>query len=246
MSRRELKFVILGLGALLPGIAIAAPAAGLDLFGDQPQRVSEILRVFLFLSALSFLPALAIALTSFTRNIVVLSLLRQALGLQQTPPNSVLITLAIFLTLFTMLPTFTAMHEQAIEPWSNDQITAEQALERGFEPIRTFMIRQTRASDLDVILNIAAAEKPESTDDIKPMHLIPAFMLSELKTAFQIGFVIFLPFLMIDLVVAAILMSLGMIMVPPIAISLPIKIMIFVLIDGWTLVVQSLLSSFMV
>ena len=196
------------------------------------------------MSALSFIPLLVISLTSFTRIIVVLSLLRQAMGLQQTPPNSVLITLALFLSLFTMAPTITAIKTSAYDPYLHKQITFESALAKGFLPLKDFMIRQTHEDDLAMILDVAKAPRPKSVEDIQPVQLIPAFMLSELKTAFEIGFIIYLPFLLIDLVVAAILMSLGMIMVPPTTISLPLKIMLFVLINGWALVSRTLLESF--
>lgn len=231
---------------LLPATALAAPESALGALtqGLESNDISPILRTFLMLTALSFLPAMLVAMTSFTRNIVVLSLLRQALGLQQTPPNSVLLTLALFLTMFTMMPTLDAVRQVSFQPYINGELSAEDALDKGFEPVKSFMIRQTREQDLGLMLEISNTPIPERVEDVSAAHLIPAFMLSELKTAFQIGFIIFLPFLMIDLVVAAILMSLGMIMVPPIAISLPIKIMLFVLIDGWGLIIRSLLASY--
>lgn len=232
--------------ALWPDNADASVNSTFAFFQEasESEDMNPILRTFLILTALSFIPLSAIALTAFTRIIVVLALMRHALGLQQTPPNSVLITLAMFLTLFTMLPTLGAVRDQAYEPYLAGDLDTEEALQEGIEPLKAFMIRQTREQDLAVILEIGKAEQPETVDDIQVLHLVPAFMLSELKTAFQMGFAIFLPFLMIDLVVAAILMSLGMIMVPPIAISLPIKILVFVLVDGWSLVLQTLLVSF--
>lgn len=241
----RLRLLLVLVGCCLPELAVAAEAP-FGLLGEaaQSQDVSPVLRIFLVLTALSFLPALLVAMTSFTRNIVVLSLLRQALGLQQTPPNSVLLTLALFLTLFTMLPTVNAVRTVAYDPYIKGEISADNALDAGFAPVKEFMLRQTREQDLGVILEISSTPVPTRVEDVAAVHLIPAFMLSELKTAFQIGFVIFLPFLLIDLVVAAILMSLGMIMVPPIAISLPIKIMLFVLIDGWGLIIRSLLSGY--
>lgn len=205
---------------------------------------SPILRAFLLLSALSIIPLLLISVTSFTRDIVVLSLIRSALGLQQTPPNSVLVTLAIFLTLFTMAPVFQAAKTAAVDPYMNGSITAEVAIHRGFTPIKMFMIRQTRKEDLLAVVNMAKQPVPKTVQDVTVLELVPAFMLSELRTAFQIGFVIFLPFLLIDLVVAAILMSLGMIMVPPSTISLPLKILLFLMINGWALIAQALLSSY--
>ena len=201
------------------------------------------LKVLITLSALSLIPALLIAMTAFTRIVIVLSLLRQALGLMQTPPNIVIITLAFFLTWFAMQPVFVEAKDQALVPYLNNQMSFSQAVEKGVEPFRAFMIRQTREEDFGVILNMASAAPPATPEEIKLAHLIPAFMLSELKTAFQIAFVIFIPFLLIDLIVASTLMALGMIMVPPISIALPIKIMLFILVDGWSLVTQSLMTS---
>ena len=205
---------------------------------------SPVLRSFVMLSALAFLPLMVIALTSFTRIIVVLSLLRSALGLQQTPPNSVLLTLAIFLTLFSMNPVFEAAKQGAIDPYSRHEIPADVAISKGFEPFKHFMVRQTREEDLRAVVQMAKLPMPKSIDEVGALQLIPAFMLSELRTAFQIGFVIFLPFLLIDLVVAAILMALGMIMLPPTTISLPLKLLLFLLVNGWALLAQALLSSY--
>ena len=205
---------------------------------------SPILRSFLLLSLLSFIPLMVIALTSFTRIIVVLSLVRNALGLQQTPPNSVLITLAMFLTLFSMNPVFQSAKQTGIDPYLRNEIPAQTAVARAFEPFKLFMIRQTREEDLLAVIRMAKIAPPKSVQDVGALQLIPAFMLSELRTAFQIGFVIFLPFLLIDLVVAAVLMALGMIMLPPTTISLPLKILLFLLINGWTLLAQALLSGY--
>jgi flagellar biosynthesis protein FliP len=196
------------------------------------------------LSLLSFIPLMVIALTSFTRIVVVLSLVRSALGLQQTPPNSVLLTLAMFLTLFSMSPVFQSAKQAGLDPYLHNEIPMQTAVSRAFEPFKLFMIRQTREDDLLAVVRMAKVPTPKSVEDIGALQLIPAFMLSELRTAFQIGFVIFLPFLLIDLVVAAILMALGMIMLPPTTISLPIKILLFLLINGWTLLAQALLSGY--
>lgn len=215
---------------------VIAKAAGEDY--------SPILRSFLLLSLLSFIPLMVIALTSFTRIIVVLSLVRSALGLQQTPPNSVLITLAMFLTLFSMNPVFQSAKQAGLDPYLHKEIPAQVAVDRAFQPFKLFMIRQTREEDLLAVVNMAKVPRPKSIQDINALQLIPAFMLSELRTAFQIGFVIFLPFLLIDLVVSAILMALGMIMLPPTTVSLPLKILLFLLINGWTLLAQALLSGF--
>lgn len=244
-SRR--RFCVLGFAvaaSAFAGAAVASPvseALGVALKQDY----SPVLRTFVLLSLLSFLPVMLIGLTSFTRIIIVLSLLRHALGIPQTPPNSVLVTLAAFLTLFSMAPVMDRMNDAALQPYLSEQITATSAVDLAAAPLRDFMIRQTRESDLLAVVQMSGSPAPRSVDDIKFSQLVPAFLLSELKTAFQIGFVIFLPFLLVDLVVAASLMSLGMIMVPPVTISLPLKILLFILIDGWVLVSRALLSSYM-
>jgi flagellar biosynthetic protein FliP len=231
-------------------LSIALPAAALaDPLQDMLSRASSddlspVLRSFLLLTLLSFVPLLLISITSFTRIVVVLSLIRSALGLQQTPPNSVLVTLALFLTLFTMSPVLQAAKTGALDPYLRKEITVPVALEKGFQPLKLFMIRQTRKDDLLAVAKMAGHPAPRSIDEVSALELVPAFMLSELRTAFQIGFVIFLPFLLIDLVIAAILMALGMIMVPPSTVSLPLKILLFLLINGWSLVAQALLASF--
>lgn len=229
--------------ALLPLLVMADPLQD-ALTRAASEDYSPILRSFLLLTLLSMVPLLLISLTSFTRIIVVLSLIRSALGLQQTPPNSVLVTLAIFLTMFTMTPVLQTAKTSGLDPYLHKEIAADVAVARGFQPLKMFMIRQTRESDLLAVVKMAGSVRPKSVDDVTALELVPAFMLSELRTAFQIGFVIFLPFLLIDLVVAAILMALGMIMVPPATISLPLKILLFLLIDGWALVAQALLASY--
>ena len=239
---RRFTLAVLMLALLLPLSGAAAP---IDVLGEAAkQDYSGTMRTFVLLTMLSVLPVLVICVTSFTRIIIVLALLRHALGLPQTPPNSVIIALALCLTYFSMAPVVDAVNANAISPYLEEQITAKEALARGKEPIVSFMIRQTRESDLRAVLDMSRQPQPKSVDDIKFSTLVPAFLLSELRTAFQIGFVIFLPFLVIDLVVAAILMGLGMIMVPPASFSLPIKILLFVLIDGWVLVSRALLNSY--
>jgi len=202
------------------------------------------LQVFALLTVLSLAPSILIMLSSFTRIVVVLSMLRSALGLQQTPPNTVIISLALFLTLFTMMPVAKMIYSQAYQPYQDKQINSEAALQKAEEPLRQFMLKQTREKDLQLILQLAKEPLPSRAEDIKFYQLVPAFLLSELQTAFQIGFMIFLPFLLVDLIVSGILMTMGMMMMPPMTISLPIKILLFVLIDGFDLVVQALVTSF--
>ncbi|HEY2346303.1 MAG TPA: flagellar type III secretion system pore protein FliP [Xanthomonadaceae bacterium] len=252
-------FLLLCAGALLlcafgaahaatpPATAMAAAPASssVDLVGNAlKDDYSPALKNLVLLSMLSLIPVLLVGMTSFTRIVIVLSLLRHALGLPQTPPNAVIMTLAICLTVFTMAPVTDRINEVAMQPYLANKISAQQALDLGTAPIRKFMVSQTRESDLRAVLEMAHTPPPKTIDDIRFSNLMPAFLLSELKTAFQIGFVIFLPFLLIDLVVGAVLMALGMIMVPPATISLPLKILLFVLIDGWVLVSKALLSSY--
>ncbi len=241
---RHACVVVLAVALMLLPILVQADPLQEALAKAAAEDYSPILRTFLLLSLLSVIPLLLISLTSFTRIIVVLSLVRSALGLQQTPPNSVLVTLAVFLTLFTMAPVFQSVKSSSVDPYLSKQITANVAVSRGFQPLKMFMIRQTRQDDLLAVVKMAGDKVPKTIADVTALELVPAFMLSELRTAFQIGFVIFLPFLLIDLVVAAILMALGMIMVPPSTISLPLKILLFLLINGWTLIAQALLSGY--
>lgn len=228
--------------SLLPSAAMATVNSS-NWGSFKATQIDSPASIFVLMTVLSFVPFLVIALTTFTRNIVVFSLVRQALGLQQTPPNIVLIVLSMFLALFVMAPTLQMSYDKGIKPFLADKTTIERAAEEAWGPVRDFMVRQTHESDLRLIYELSKSPLPQSSQALSPVKLIPAFMLSELKTAFQIGFVIFLPFLMIDLIVASILMSLGMIMVPPITISLPLKIMLFLLIDGWGLIAQTLVRS---
>lgn len=245
-----LRSVILFLLFVTPAVANSADISfpGVDItFGDQSAdtgQVATAIKILLGLTVLSLVPAVLVVMTSFTRIIVVLAILRHAFGMQQTPPNTVLISLALFLTLFNMAPVFKDINQNVFQPYMNGQMAPQNAFDNTMKPMREFMIRQTREKDLALMIELAKEKMPTSIDDVSSLMLIPAFMLSELKTAFQIGFVIFLPFLLIDLVVASILMSMGMLMVPPMMISLPIKILMFVLIDGWALVVNSLMNSF--
>lgn len=212
--------------------------------GADGEQVAGALRIVMVLTALTLLPAIIVAMTSFTRTIIVLSILRHAFGMQDTPPNVVLLSLALALTVFTMAPAIAEINAKAYTPLMRNEATLEQATTAAVAPLREFMIRQTREKDLQVILDVSHTPVPDSIEDVQTIHLTAAFLLSELKTSFQIGFILFLPFLLIDIVVASILMSMGMLMVPPTIISLPLKILMFVLIDGWGLVVRALLGSF--
>lgn len=231
---------------LLPasGFAATNPDSLLGFIQFDQSNVSPALQAFALLTVLSLAPSILIMLSSFTRIIVVLSMLRNALGLQQTPPNSVLISLALFLTLFTMMPVGKVIYSEAYVPYQKHQISTETALTKAAKPLRDFMLHQTREKDLQIILELAKEPVPASADQVQFYQLVPAFLLSELQTAFQIGFMIFLPFLLIDLIVSGILMTMGMMMMPPMTISLPIKILLFVLIDGFALVAQALVASF--
>ena len=205
---------------------------------------TDAVQLLLLVGGITLVPALLFTVTGFTRILVVLGFIRSGLGTPTAPPNQVLVGIALFLTLFVMAPTFKAVKEDAIDPLSKDQITQSQAFERGQKPIREFMFRQTRDKDLALFVKLSKIERPKTRADVPTYVVIPAFIISELKTAFQIGFLIFLPFLVIDLVVSSTLMSMGMIMLPPILISLPFKILLFVLVDGWNLIMRSLVQSF--
>jgi flagellar biosynthesis protein FliP len=229
--------------------AFAAPAGlglekALETVAGDGRPLSLSLQILLLMGLLTVLPSLILMMTSFTRIIIVLSILRQALGLQQTPPNQVLVGLALFLSIFVMQPVFTTINTEALEPYGRDQVTFEQALSTSASAMHGFMIKQTRKSDLALFADIAKAGKFAKPADVPFPVLLPAFVTSELKTAFQIGFMIFLPFLIIDLIVASALMSLGMVMLSPTIISMPFKLLLFVLVDGWALTMGSLASSF--
>ncbi len=205
---------------------------------------SNALQILLLIGGISILPAILFTVTGFTRILIVLGFIRNALGTQNTPPNQVLVGIALFLTLFVMAPTIGAIKKDAYEPLVHHQITTTQALQRGQEPLRQFMFKQTRNQDLSLFVSMAKIKTPKTRAQVPTYVLIPAFILSELKTAFQIGFLVFLPFLIIDLIISSTLMSMGMVMLPPSFISLPFKILLFVLVDGWDLVTHSLVASF--
>lgn len=211
---------------------------------NNPQEIVSTLKILMMLTVLTLAPAIMIMMTAFTRIIIVLSFVRQALGTQQMPPNQLLVGLALFLTFFVMSPFFNKINNEALQPFLNNQISQEQAVEKSLGPLRVFMFHQTRATDLELFVRLSKMSTPKTRADVPTTVLIPAFVLSELKTAFQIGFIIYLPFLVIDMVAASVLMAMGMMMLPPVVISLPFKIMLFVLVDGWTLLVGSLVKSF--
>ena len=205
---------------------------------------AQAIRIVVGLTLLAILPALLVCLTSFLRTIIVLSMLRHAIGMPETPPNTVLIGLALFLTLFTMSPVLEKLNTEALQPFMAGKVGVEAAYQKGSAPLREFMVRQTREQDLALMVELSKSKRPESMADISNVQLVPAFMLSELRAAFQIGFVIFLPFLLIDLIVSSVLMALGMMMMPPTTIALPLKILMFILVDGWSVVLKALVGSF--
>ncbi|ODQ01095.1 MULTISPECIES: flagellar type III secretion system pore protein FliP [Salinivibrio] len=219
------------------------PAVTMRVNPDGSEDYSVTLQILALMTALGFLPAIVILMTSFTRIVVVMAILRQAMGLQQTPSNQVIIGIALFLTLFIMSPVIDRMNTDAIQPYINEQITARDAFDRVQVPLREFMLRQTRVKDLETFVNMSGAQVSEP-EQVPMTVLIPAFVTSELKTAFQIGFMLFLPFLVIDLVVASVLMAMGMMMLSPMIVSLPFKLMLFVLVDGWNLILSTLAGSF--
>lgn len=224
----------------IPGL----PALTVQTNADGSQDYTVTLQILFIMTALTLLPAILMMMTSFTRIIIVFSILRQALGLQQSPSNQILIGLSLFLTMFIMGPVFDRVNEDALQPYINEKIGAKEALEKTAKPFHKFMLAQTRESDIDLFLRIADEKSIQTPDDLPFSILVPAFVTSELKTAFQIGFIIFIPFLVIDIVVASVLMAMGMMMLSPLIISLPFKIMLFVLVDGWAMIIGTLAASF--
>lgn len=239
--------IVFTVAFLLAREAAAQPLPAIDLNirpSDTPGEVVDSVKLLVLLTLLSLAPAFLVMVTSFTRIIVVLSLLRAALGVQQAPPNQILIGLALFLTVFIMAPTYKQINEQAVQPYLQNRISQQEAQDLAAGPLKNFMLRQTREKDLALFVNLAKIEKPERPEDV-PLHVvIPSFIISELKTAFEIGFLLYVPFVVIDMAVASILMSMGMFMLPPVMISLPFKLLLFVMVDGWHLVVKSLVESF--
>ena len=224
----------------------ALPNISLTMSGGttEPEKVQSIIQLVILLTILSLAPAILLMLTSFTRIVIVLSLIRHALGTQQMPPTQVIIGLSLFLTFFVMSPVFTRINTEAIKPYYEEQISGETAMTKAAVPIKEFMLKQVREKDLALFIKIAKEERPAKPEDVSLLTLIPAFTISELKTAFQIGFMIYLPFLIMDMVVASVLLSMGMMMLPPVMVSLPFKLLLFVLVDGWHLIVGSLVQSF--
>ena len=237
--------VVALLGCIAPAASAAPPFLSVSLDeAQEPGQVAVVMQIFLLMTVLSLAPAILIMVTSFTRIAIVLSLLRQAMGANQLPPNQILIGLALFLTFFIMTPVWQSVNQNALQPYLQEEITQQEAFQRALTPIREFMLRHTREKDLALLVDVAQLERPENRAGIPTQVLIPSFIISELKTAFQIGFMLYVPFLIIDMVVASVLLSMGMMMLPPIMVSLPFKLMIFVLADGWYLIVGSIVKSF--
>jgi flagellar biosynthetic protein FliP len=236
-----------GAAVLTVFTSLASPAVAQDVsinFGQGAGLTERVIQLIALITVLSLAPSILVMMTSFTRIVVVLSLLRTALGTGTAPPNAVIVALALFLTAFVMGPAFQNAYDVGIRPLVNNEITTEQAFERASGPFKTFMLKNVREKDLALFIDLSREAKPATPEEVSLRILIPAFMISELKRAFEIGFLLFLPFLIIDLVVASVLMSMGMMMLPPVVVSLPFKLIFFVLVDGWTLVAGSLIQSY--
>ena len=252
IKHRRIICLILLLGLLvIPTAVLAADGEQGDSLlrielgqDSNPGRVSVVMQIFILLTVLSLAPSILVMVTCFTRIAIVLSLLRQAIGSPQLPPNQIIIGLSLFLTFFIMTPVWQTVQKEAVKPYLAEEISSAQAFENAVIPIRKFMITHTREKDLALLIDVAKQPRPKNIDDVSTTVLIPAFILSELKTAFQIGFMLYVPFLIVDMVVASVLLSMGMMMLPPVMVSLPFKLMIFVLTDGWYLIVGSLVKSF--
>ena len=246
-ARNPLLLTLFTLLLLMPALAQAGEIPTLSLSlgeSDDPDAWFTGLKIIALMTILTLAPSILIMMTSFTRVLIVFAFLRQAMGTQQSPPNQILVGLALFLTIFIMMPVWQKIDTQALTPYLNEQIKQSEAIDRGIAPLREFMLKQTREDDLILFLNAAKLKKPAKAADMPMYVLIPSFVISELRTAFEIGFLIYIPFVVLDLVVASVLMSMGMMMLPPVMISLPLKIILFVLVDGWHLITANLLSSF--
>jgi len=249
---RALSVLSLVVFAITLGVAVTCPAAEVNLPGlrfnlddyDAPQQISGALQIIFLLTVLTLVPGILVLATSFTRLAVVLSFLRHALGVQQSPPNQVIIGLALFLTFFIMQPVAQQIYDEALAPYQQHEISGDEFLKRGVKPLKDFMLKHTRTKDLALFVALANDEKPKNAEALSIVSIIPAFAISELKTAFQIGFVLYIPFIILDMVISSILLSMGMMMLPPAMISLPFKLMLFVLVDGWNLLIHSLVKSF--
>lgn len=255
-SKKSIKnilfcFIIVAMLLILAAKSVAAADIALPSLrigvesADNPEQVSVLIQILFLLTVLSLAPAILIMMTPFTRLAIVFSFLRQSIGTQQTPSNQIIAGLSMFLTFFIMMPQWQEINNNALQPYLEKRISQETAIKEAMLPIRKFMFKQTREKDLAIFVKMSKAEKPRTPEDISMATLIPAFVISELKTAFIIGFVLFVPFLIIDMVVASVLLSMGMMMLPPILISLPFKLMLFVLVDGWNLIVTSMVKSFL-
>ncbi|MCO4855922.1 flagellar type III secretion system pore protein FliP [Herbaspirillum sp. WGmk3] len=254
----SVALVILACWASAPAVAATATPSESTVARAEQLRPSDFLpgaqskdgqtalalRIVVGLTLMALIPAMLMSLTAFLRIVIVLSMLRHAVGMQETPPNAVLIGLALFLTMITMSPVLQKVNQDAFQPFMAGRMSLDSAYEKGIRPVREFMVKQTREQDLALMVELSKATKPANIDEVSNVQLIPAFMLSELRAAFQIGFVIFIPFLLIDLIVSSILMALGMMMMPPTTIALPLKILMFIIIDGWSLVLKALVGSF--
>jgi len=251
-SRRLIGAILLLSAFFVVGLQTPCSAAGMSFPGIQfdldaneaPQQVSGILQIVFLLTVLSIVPGILILTTSFTRLAVVLSFLRHALGTQGSPPSQIIVGLALFLTFFIMQPVWQRIYTEAITPYNQHEISGEEFVNRGIKPLKDFMLKQTRTKDLALFVSLANEEKPKNAEALSIVSIIPAFAISELKTAFQIGFVLYIPFIILDMVISSILLSMGMMMLPPAMISMPFKLMLFVLVDGWNLLILSLVKSF--
>ncbi len=246
ISGLTLLFMVLMAAPLEAAQAFSLPNVNLTLSGGttEPEKIQSLIQLVILLTILTLAPAILLMMTSFTRIVIVLSLLRHALGTQQMPPNQIIIGLSLFLTFFIMSPVINSVNNEALRPYYEEQISGETAMTKAIQPIKAFMLKQVREKDLALFVSIAKEDRPAKPEDVSLTTLIPAFAISELKTAFQIGFMIYLPFLILDMVVASVLLSMGMMMLPPIMVSLPFKLLLFVLVDGWYLIVGSLVQSF--
>lgn len=240
-----LTLILIGIASSVFAEPIPIPSLNIGIgTASNPGQVTTTMQIFLLLTVLSLAPSLLIMTTSFTRIVVVLSFLRTAMGTQQAPSNQIILALSLFITFFVMTPVWQQVNTDAYQPYRAGSITQDQAFERAVKPVRNFMLSQTREKDLALFVSLSKQERPKNANDIPTLTIIPAFMISELRTAFQIGFLIYIPFIVVDMVVASVLMSMGMMMLPPVMISLPFKILLFVLVDGWGLVIGSLVKSF--